>query len=678
MSMLRNFMSHKVRSNAGCWTCRLRRKKCDERRPVCDGCGALEITCHFDDGKPDWMDGGPKQKAMADKIKMQVKKQASQRRDRKYMEILRNGSSTLDGEDQQGQYDVQHQHSHHDDHRHHPPLSRDATAPDAPFSHLEKNMTPPSSCTSGASPDEIPSSSNQFFDPYQHKQLPAPPPLSHQQQQQQQQLQQQQQQQQLQRLKLNEEEDTTNNGVASDVHFVMIYLDYVFPYLFPHYRPAVLAGGRGWVLDKLQSSKTVYHTAISLASYFFGIMLAHDDADHEACVARMGEMLQVQVEKGLRELQKEMATVNAMGGDGFRARDGLLVMQSITQMVVFELATTNKETWRVHLEAAFAMFARVLPDPSQWADILEGLYTPRWPPAELGGRRPWSTDQAALRFDTANLMLMDVMASITLERAPRLQRYHDAIIPGLYSESCRANAQTVGPIFMDDFTGLHNWVVRVIGDVAALDAWRKEKQQQLCKLSAWGAACAVLDHDEFHARARVLVDSINAALPGLDQQADYQKAKTMLANIVEDPFSGIGTVVTENLQGFHPILAALNALWLRATLIYLYTVVHGWRPDHPDIRPNVIALTTVLEGMRKSSCLRGLSWPFFVAGCLAPAEDEDIYRKAIGKMGPLQVFGTIKEAFEIMQKVWSCRDQLDETWDFAQCLRILGHRSLLT
>jgi len=72
-----------------------------------------------------------------------------------------------------------------------------------------------------------------------------------------------------------------------------------------------------------------------------------------------------------------------------------------------------------------------------------------------------------------------------------------------------------------------------------------------------------------------------------------------------------------------------------------------------------------------------MPFPFCIAGCLAPREDEDKYRAMLQKLGPLQVFGTIKEASEIQEKVWACRAALDETWDVAKCLRILGHRSLL-
>ncbi|KAF3054940.1 hypothetical protein GL218_07346 [Daldinia childiae] len=70
-----------IRSSNGCWTCRLRRKKCDENRPVCDMCAALHITCHYDQGKPEWMDGGVRQEEMAKRLKREVKENAHLRRE---------------------------------------------------------------------------------------------------------------------------------------------------------------------------------------------------------------------------------------------------------------------------------------------------------------------------------------------------------------------------------------------------------------------------------------------------------------------------------------------------------------------------------------------------------------------------------------------------------------------
>lgn len=37
-----------LRSQKGCMTCRKRRKKCDEKRPVCDSCVRLNLQCSYD------------------------------------------------------------------------------------------------------------------------------------------------------------------------------------------------------------------------------------------------------------------------------------------------------------------------------------------------------------------------------------------------------------------------------------------------------------------------------------------------------------------------------------------------------------------------------------------------------------------------------------------------------
>jgi hypothetical protein len=77
---LRTNHTNTVRSFNGCWTCRLRRKKCDEKRPVCDTCSSLVIACHFDAEKPEWMDGGARQDEMAEALKLEVKENAHRRR----------------------------------------------------------------------------------------------------------------------------------------------------------------------------------------------------------------------------------------------------------------------------------------------------------------------------------------------------------------------------------------------------------------------------------------------------------------------------------------------------------------------------------------------------------------------------------------------------------------------
>lgn len=83
--------SSTIRSFNGCWTCRLRRKKCDENNPVCETCATLHITCYYNQEKPEWMDGGVKQEEMAERLKQEVKQRAHSRRGERLVHISGDG-----------------------------------------------------------------------------------------------------------------------------------------------------------------------------------------------------------------------------------------------------------------------------------------------------------------------------------------------------------------------------------------------------------------------------------------------------------------------------------------------------------------------------------------------------------------------------------------------------------
>ena len=68
-------------STDGCWTCKLRRKKCDERRPTCGICDRLGIACTYGP-KPTWMYSGRQQRQMTEKLKNDIKRKAAYRREK--------------------------------------------------------------------------------------------------------------------------------------------------------------------------------------------------------------------------------------------------------------------------------------------------------------------------------------------------------------------------------------------------------------------------------------------------------------------------------------------------------------------------------------------------------------------------------------------------------------------
>lgn len=64
-------MSRAQRSKTGCWTCRLRRKKCNEGGLPCVNCESRGILCHGYGPKPPWKDRGEKEREQASMLRLQ-------------------------------------------------------------------------------------------------------------------------------------------------------------------------------------------------------------------------------------------------------------------------------------------------------------------------------------------------------------------------------------------------------------------------------------------------------------------------------------------------------------------------------------------------------------------------------------------------------------------------------
>ena len=85
-----------TRSSSGCWTCRLRRKKCDESRPRCSSCNSLQISCFGYGPKPDWMDGSDMERAVAKATLDAVRQTTSRNRRSRRSQNTSNPNTSLE------------------------------------------------------------------------------------------------------------------------------------------------------------------------------------------------------------------------------------------------------------------------------------------------------------------------------------------------------------------------------------------------------------------------------------------------------------------------------------------------------------------------------------------------------------------------------------------------------
>lgn len=200
------------RSQFGCWTCRARKKKCDEAFPICSSCQMRGIKCYGYGPKPDWMDGSDKERKVLDDLKRVVKENLKQKR------------------------------SH--------------------FTAPPQNITPPSfqaydtpttARSSIPTPLDLVELSQIWLNPHHLdtsvSSPPSPPDGRH------------------------GLSATGRDAKEFETTLLMNYLDHVFPLQFNRYTPPVTELGRGWLLALLTRTKPLYHAALALSAFYMHSIL---------------------------------------------------------------------------------------------------------------------------------------------------------------------------------------------------------------------------------------------------------------------------------------------------------------------------------------------------------------------------------------------------------------------
>ncbi|KAH8589386.1 fungal-specific transcription factor domain-containing protein [Bisporella sp. PMI_857] len=212
-------MSAPLRSKQGCWTCRLRKKKCDEGRPHCSTCESLSITCYGFGPKPDWMNNKEKEKAVVNSLKEIVKHTSRRKAATQYskqrdpiIKIAPKSSS----------------------------VSADNSSTSGSGSSPDHGVTPPSDHGSFKEDRVQDALLTNLSSPKHGVQLLP---------------------------------DSMVYLPSEQTVLLMHFLDNVFPLQFPLYKPGILEGGRGWVLALALRTKALYHALLALGAHSRTVLL---------------------------------------------------------------------------------------------------------------------------------------------------------------------------------------------------------------------------------------------------------------------------------------------------------------------------------------------------------------------------------------------------------------------
>lgn len=400
-----------TKTSNGCWTCRLRRKKCDEKRPVCDTCAGLFITCHFNPEKPEWMDGGVKQEEMAERLKREVRENA----------YLRPRGVQLSG----GR----------------------ASVAEATTGELPRGVVTPKRHLLTATTDI----QNVGIEQFPEASLIARP------------------QRGADCTLVSKDARGSTPSIAfgrSDTVLLMFYLENLLPFLFPFYRPSILQGGKAWILEMMIKSPVLRQSTLCQSSYFFPLVRGAADRDVQ-------ERVLTQTREAFGVLRQALQVMNDSGVTE-HLHGAVRIMASIMQVQRFEIAVMGFNNCQTHLNAALALFRQLLEspgviqptEPSSGFKAVINLLGPSSGILPTQCLQVPSAEQAAFHFSSTLLIFDDIIASTVLQEQPRLYEYHHSLL-----DNTDGNEP---PINLEAVVGCQNWVLLQIGEIAVLDAWKQQ------------------------------------------------------------------------------------------------------------------------------------------------------------------------------------------------------------
>jgi hypothetical protein len=402
-------------SSKTCWTCRIRKKRCDRKQPACSACRSLDITCYDGNSRPSWINNDRERDEFADQIKAQVKEKAESRREKGYVKVIPLGRTKRSKND----------------------LKIATGTPKMDKAEQETH-------TSSSSENEHSTNGTpRAEDAKSGRDVTNPVSLG------------------------------INNDIDLDLE--IIFLDYAFPFLFPFYRPTIFEGGRGWVLATLRNSMPLFHTAMGFSTYFFTLVMANVQVGqdvHMACRKLIERKLVSHIDNAINSIRKGINNLHA-GPTPISVFGKAHLLEGVVQLLVFDTNIARTTEWSVHITAAVSLLQEILelPEPRGKITDLTSVFAMMQRPGlstESLSHRMWNSDQSALRFHVAFIIFADIISATTLGDIPKLREYYPHLIKP------RAKAAHPSQVLeLGEFVGCQGWILLLIADIADLTEGKK-------------------------------------------------------------------------------------------------------------------------------------------------------------------------------------------------------------
>ncbi|KAL2061430.1 hypothetical protein VTL71DRAFT_7703 [Oculimacula yallundae] len=464
------------RSRSGCWTCKIRKKKCDDGRPICGPCSFRDITCHGYGERPQFMYDSAEQKIELEKIQKDVGESLKARRSFRVSKRTARGFMSMSaGSDM--------------------PVSQSLSAP-AVAKGEQTQLSP--KINSPMRPNEYLTGTTGFP-------IREPWPANY---------------RSLQPLTSTHNNSTHIDELETKHHasvmflsslhlaadeqelsLVMNYLDNIFPLQFYFYQPSSSSiGSRGWLLALILRSKSVYFATLAF-SILTQIIFRHNG--ETGANPQLSQQLDRFHTLAVTELQCQLEHLPEIFG-AESLKTGIEILACTIQLLSIEVFRETKtfkgykNDWEFHLDAAGTILSVIENGLSQSSDVscpnvVADKAIPQLPSNSLH-------DLAALDFYMTTYVWSDIIRCACFGLKASSSHAFQYMT---YLEECR--------IRLDRVMGCSNWAMCAVREISSLDAWKTGMQK-----------CGTLDIPMLYRRGAIVEARLTNGLNSMKEQGIFR------------------------------------------------------------------------------------------------------------------------------------------------------------
>ena len=409
-------MSDGSRSRTGCITCRIRKKKCDEQRPVCQACRSRQLACYgFDAPAPTWYTSKASWKEVRDSDEAKSLQTVAETRYKIRRKVgSKQGNSTDNGLSAQS--------------------SRDADQPRRPMQLRAGAALGGTRMFSSfillqagvniwqLRPESI------WWDSKIRSLVPDPGSSSH-----------------------------------EETRLLMLFLDVIHPITHTFYKLG-RSSDRSWMLNRLVSKQALYWSALSISACF-DHSLTQPPSINDIGICPKVTGLQCRAVHELRSEVDRFAAMESSPVEDF-VWAGVQLLDAVTHLQTFETFSMLQGHWEMHHQAArrildhIEICASTRLDESKSKESVIGATLSKWSSGDARRR--------SLEFCLTGFIWLDVLAISTFGVLSYLPCAFDYL--GLLE------SEIIKP---QEIMGCQGWVMATVVKIARLEQWKVMHQDQM-------------------------------------------------------------------------------------------------------------------------------------------------------------------------------------------------------